>query len=84
MRSQWMWIVLKCGSDAFCSGLSETKSLTNRFQVVALMRMLVQEEVVTRRVLRDPFWQVFDFRWISVRQYNEFLIKIDFLLRKRY
>lgn len=73
-----------CSSDTFCCGLSETKSLTYGFQVVTLMWMLVQEEVVTCRVLWDPFWQVFDFRWISVRQNNEFLIKVDFLLRTGY
>lgn len=46
------------------------------------MRVLVQEEVIACRILGDPFWQVFDFRRVSVRQDYELLFEVDFLIKE--
>lgn len=58
------------------------RELTNRFQVVPLMGVFVQEEVIASRILRDPFWEICYLCGVRMYQLNDLLFKIQFLINK--
>lgn len=43
------------------------------------MGVFVEEEVVTWGILGDPLREVFDLRWLSAAQVDQFLVSVDFL-----
>lgn len=55
--------------------------LTNRLQVVSLMRVFVQEEMIASRVLRDPFGEVGYLCGICMDQVYSLPLEIQFLVK---